>query len=334
MIHYVRPDFSGLKVFTEGKMRFSMLGKTGIKVSRMCFGTLTLGPLQANLPLEDGASVMAHAIGAGVNFCDTAQLYKTYQYIRRAMELSGKTDLVIATKTYAYTRELAKSAVEDARRGLDRDYIDIFMLHEQESIHTLNGHASALEYLLEQKQKGVIKAVGASMHHVAAVYGAIEKELDVIHPLLNLSGLGIVDGTREDMEKAVKFASLSGTGVFGMKALGGGNLFKDAAACLQYALSLDFLDSVAIGMQSVEEVEANLTFWEKLEFSAESKQILSQKTRRLHIDSWCGGCGKCAEKCGQRAISVVNGKAVCEHKKCLLCGYCSSVCPEWAIKVV
>lgn len=315
-------------------MRFSMLGKTGIKVSRMCFGTLTLGPLQAGLPLEEGASVMAHAIGAGVNFCDTAQLYETYPYIRRAMELSGKTDLVISTKTYAYTRELAKEAVEEARRELNRDYIDIFMLHEQESIHTLNGHAAALEYLFEQKQKGVIKAVGASMHHVAAVHGAIEKGLDVIHPLLNLRGLGISDGTRGEMENAVKLASLSGMGTFGMKALGGGNLFKDAADCLKYVLSLDFLDSVAIGMQSAEEVEANLAFWEKLEFSEQSKQILSRKTRRLHIDSWCEGCGRCAEKCGQGAISIINGKAVCEHEKCLLCGYCSSVCPAWAIKVV
>lgn len=315
-------------------MELTQLGKTGIKVSRMCFGTLTLGPLQAALSVEEGAAVMARAISAGVNFCDTAQLYETYPYIRRAMELSGNTGLVVATKTYAHTRELAKEAVEEARSGLDRDYIDIFMLHEQESIHTLNGHAEALEYLLEQKQKGVIKAVGASMHHVAAVYGAIEKGLDVIHPLLNLRGLGIADGTREDMEKAVKLASLSGIGTFGMKALGGGNLFKDAADCLQYALGLDFLDSVAIGMQSAEEVDANLAFWEKLEFSEESRRILSQKTRLLHIDSWCEGCGKCVKRCGQAAISVINGKAVCQHEQCLLCGYCSAVCTAWAIKVV
>lgn len=315
-------------------MELVSLGKTGIMVSRLCFGTLTLGPLQANLPVEEGAAVMVHAIEAGVNFCDTAQLYETYPYIRRAIRLSGKSDLVVATKTYAYTRELAQKAVEEAKRGIDRDYIDIFMLHEQESIHTLNGHTDALEYLFEQKQKGVIKAVGASMHHVAAVYGGVEKELDVIHPILNLRGLGIADGTREDMEKAVKLANLSGIGTYGMKALGGGNLFRDAEACLQYVLSLDYLDSVAVGMQSIEEADANIAFFEKREFSLESKQKLAQKTRRLHIDAWCEGCGMCAEKCGQKALSIKSGRVFCRHEKCLLCGYCSAVCPAWAIKVV
>lgn len=315
-------------------MQHTTLGKTNITISRLCFGTLTLGPLQARLSVEEGASVLAHAINAGVNFCDTAQLYETYPYIRRAMEITGERELVVSTKTYAYTRDMAKAALEEARQGINRDYIDIFMLHEQESIHTLNGHADALEYLLEQKQKGVIRAVGASMHHVAAVRGAIEKQLDVIHPILNVRGLGIVDGTRADMEQAVRSAHKAGMGTFGMKALGGGNLFKQAEACLQYILGLDFMDSVAIGMQSAEEVDANLAFWENLTFSEELKRILSHKIRRLHIDDWCAGCGECARHCNQGALSVQNGKAVCAHASCTLCGYCAARCPQWAIKVV
>lgn len=315
-------------------MNFVKLGNTGIKVSRVCFGTLTLGPLQANLPVRKGAAVLAHAIGRGVNFCDTAQLYKTYPYIRAAMEITGRRDLIVATKTYAHTRELAEKAVEEARLALNRDYIDIFLLHEQESVHTLNGHREALEYLFECRSKGVVRAVGASMHHIAAVYGAIEKELQIIHPLINARGLGIADGSREEMEAAAAAAHARGTGVYSMKALGGGNLFKNAAVCLQYAFGLGFVDSVAIGMQSEQEVDANLRFMEDGAFPMEAERALAAKERRLHIDSWCGGCGKCAERCGRRALSVKDGKAVCEHKKCVLCGYCSSVCPEWAIKVV
>ncbi|HHY52186.1 MAG TPA: aldo/keto reductase, partial [Clostridiales bacterium] len=165
-------------------MKYAWLGKTGIQVSRICFGTLTAGPLQANLPLEEGATLMAEAIERGINFFDTAQLYETYPYLRRAMEITGKKDIVISTKTYAYTRQLAQEALEQARRELNRDVIDIFMLHEQESIHTLRGHREALEYFFEQKQKGVIRAVGASMHRIAAVEGALQMGLDVIHPLL------------------------------------------------------------------------------------------------------------------------------------------------------
>ena len=315
-------------------MKLLPLGKTGLKVSRLCFGALTVGPLQAKLPVEQAARVMARATQLGVNFFDTAQLYGTYPHIRRAMELSGKRDIIITSKTYAHTRKLAQAAVEEARRELDRDCIDIFMLHEQESVHTLNGHAEALEYLFECKQRGVVRAVGLSTHHVAGVCGAIEKELDVIHPLLNIAGLGIVDGTRQDMEQAVKEAHDKGIGVYGMKALGGGNLFKKASECLDYALGLDYMDSVAIGMQSEDEVTANVRYFETGRFDGEAQRILSQKTRRLHIDDWCEGCGECAKTCGQNALTIQNGQAVCNHARCILCGYCCKVCPMWAIKVV
>lgn len=310
------------------------LGRTGISVSRMCFGTLTVGPLQAGLPLEAGAEVLVRAIQQGVNFFDTAQLYETYPYIRRAMERTGNWDIIVASKTYAYTRQLAVEAVEEARRALNRDRVDLFLLHEQESVHTLNGHREALEYLLECKQKGIIGAVGASMHHVAAVDGAIAKELDVIHPLLNRSGLGIVDGSRQEMEAAVHTAHQCGIGVYSMKPLGGGNLFHDAVPCLDYALGLPSVDSVAIGMQSVEEVDANISFWEQGRFTPAQQQALAKKTRRLHIDSWCEGCGTCVAVCSQSALSMEEGKAVCHHEKCVLCGYCSAKCPAWAIKVV
>lgn len=300
----------------------------------MCFGTLTVGPLQGNLPLEEGSTVLAAGIQGGVNFCDTAQLYETYPYIRRAMEMTGKYDLVISSKTYAYTRELAVTAVEEARKALNRDYVDIFMLHEQESALTLRGHREALDYLLECKSKGILRAVGASMHHIAAVEGATALGLDVIHPLLNCTGLGIVDGSRQQMEEAVSAAHNHGVGTFTMKPLGGGNLFKSAPACLDYVLGLDYVDSVAIGMQSVEEVEANLSYWQEGHFSPAQLRELEQKQRRLHIDDWCEGCGQCVKTCPQDALSVMEGKAVCNYSACVLCSYCAGVCPVWAIKVV
>lgn len=316
-------------------LQYQPLGKTGISVSRLCCGTLTVGPLQAALPPEEGAAVLAHAAGRGVNFFDTAQLYGTYPYLRRAMRLSGKYDVVIASKTYAHTRELAAEAVEQARRELDRDYIDIFLLHEQESIHTLRGHREALDYLWECKQRGIVRAVGASMHHVAAVYGAIETGLDVIHPLLNLEGLGIVDGTRADMEAAAAAAYNAGIGVYGMKPLGGGNLFRQATECLAYILGLPTLHSVAIGMQSADEVDADVQFWENGAFSEKAAEALGAKRRRLHIDDWCEGCGECARRCPQNALSIgEDGKARCRHERCVLCSYCAAACPAWAIKVV
>ena len=184
----------------------------GVDVSRLCIGSLTVSPMQASLPTRRASEVLSYAFDRGINFTDTAQYYANYDIIRGALEMCRRPeDVVISSKTYAYSRELAQGAVEEARRSLDRDVIDIFMLHEQESYETLRGHMEALDYLFECKARGVIKAVGASMHHIAAVEGVVTLakrgiKLDVIHPIFNKAGIGIADGTVDEMASAIREA--------------------------------------------------------------------------------------------------------------------------------
>ena len=234
-------------------MEYIRLGKRGLEVSRLCFGSLTVGPLQANLSVDEGSSVIAHAFNRGVNFIDTAQYYKTYEYIKEAMRKSGRYDAVISSKTYAYSKELALEAVDEARKALDRDYIDIFMLHEQESIHTLRGHAEALDTLIELREKGIIRSVGVSMHRIAAIDGILRLLLDVdlIHPIYNKAGIGIADGTEEEMFRAMMRAKENGIGIFSMKPLGGGHLYSSAAEAFDFLLDSPAVDAVACGMQSI-----------------------------------------------------------------------------------
>lgn len=314
-------------------MEYTNLGNSGIKVSKLSFGSLTMSACQANLPAEDAARVMAYAFERGINFVDTAQLYDNYEYISLALKKTNK-DVVVASKTYAYEKDAAYNAVEQARVALGRDMIDIFLLHEQESEHTLRGHRPALDELLRLKSIGVLRAVGISTHHIAGVLAAAAlPEIDMIHPLINYTGIGIVDGAKEKMEDALRIAFDAGKGIYTMKPLGGGNLFKNAEKCLQYAFDFKYKHSVCIGMQSCDEIDANIEFCEKLHFSEEANRILSSKQRRLNIDSWCIGCGKCAEFCKNGGIGVRDGKAA-PNEKCVLCGYCASVCPMWAIKII
>jgi len=314
-------------------MEYVKLGNTGISVSKICFGALTMGPLQADFTPEAAGEIMAYAFDMGINFVDTAQYYKCYPHIKEALRRTTK-DIVVASKTYAYEREAALKAVDEARSALDRDVIDLFMLHEQESVHTLRGHMPALEALYDLKAKGVIRAVGASMHHIAAVDGAVKLGLDFVHPMLNISGLGIADGTRPQMETAVQKAHDAGLGVYSMKALGGGNLYKKAYDCLKYIFSLPYVDSVAIGMQSKDEIDANLRFLSSGAFNDSDIKRLNEKKRSLHIEEYCVGCGRCVEKCGQNALYIENGRANLTPEKCVLCGYCSAACPDFAIKIV
>jgi len=314
-------------------MEYRALGKTGLRVSRLCFGSLTVGPLQAGLKPEEAGEILAFAFENGVNFLDAAQLYEVYPHIREGLKRTNK-DIIIASKSYAYERQQALDAVDECRKALDRDVIDIFMLHEQESIHTLRGHKPALDALYELKSKGIIKAVGISTHHVAAVEGAMQIGLDVVHPLINVDGWGIVDGTREDMERAVSKAHDMGIGIYTMKTFGGGNLHKKSEQCLEYSLSLPFADSIAIGMQSIDEVKANISFFETGRYTEEEKAALDAKKRHIHIEDWCTGCGECTRHCPQKASKVVDGRVIVDGDKCVLCSYCSAFCEMSAIRVL
>jgi len=315
-------------------LQYNMLGKTGIAVSRLCFGALTIGPLQARLPLTEGAGVIRAALEAGVNFIDTAELYRTYPYIREAVRGLSK-EVVICSKCYAYTRAGMKQSLNQALAELDRDYIDIFMLHEQESILTLKGHWEAFEYLLEAKRRGVVRAVGISTHHVGGVLAAAAiPEIDVIHPLINIAGIGIRGGTREDMLAAISTASAAGKGIYAMKALGGGNLLKNAEEALRYVLSIPEITSVAVGMSTIQEVEYNTRFFSGRQVSDLLKSTVRRQPRRLHIEDWCAGCGQCVQRCASGALSLTGGKAAADQSLCVLCGYCGSVCPDFCIKVI
>ncbi|NLJ67171.1 MAG: 4Fe-4S binding protein [Clostridiales bacterium] len=315
-------------------MIYSELGKTGIKVSKLCFGSLTLGPLQKNLSVEEGAAVIRRAAEMGVNFIDTADLYGTYPYIREI--LKDFPDMVVSSKSYAYDIKTAEETLNRALAGISRDYIDCFLLHEQEGPLTLKGHWEAIEYLSRCKNKGLVRAIGISTHHVAGVRAAAEiPEIDIIHPIINYRGVGIVDGDLEDMEQAISLAWSKGKGIYAMKALGGGHLIPDLQKAFDYILNFPYLHSVAVGMQMTEEVEINVDIFNGIIPNKDKLDSVRYYERKLFIQDWCTGCGRCIRRCQQGALIIgEDGKSQVDGNKCILCGYCGSVCKELAIKVI
>ena len=314
-------------------MIYNSLGKTGKLVSKLCFGTLTMGPFQRNLSVSEGASLLERAFGHGVNFLDTAEIYETYPHVREAVRI--KPDVIVCTKSYSYDRETAEASFKKAVEGIGREYIDVFLLHEQESAHTIRGHREAIEYFLKRKEEGLIGAVGLSTHYIGCMEAALHHpELDVLFPLINKKGVGIADGTPDEMLDVIRRAHEAERGIIAMKPLGGGHLISEREEALDFILGLDCIDTIAIGMQSFDEVDYNCTRFSGLEPDPELAERLGRVRRRMLIQDWCQGCGTCVDACRNHAITMVDGIARIDYEKCATCGYCARACPQFNIKVI
>lgn len=316
-------------------MEYRSLGRTGLVVSRLCFGSLTMGPLQRNLSVESGGRLLEAAFSCGVNFIDTAESYGNYPHLRSALSQGWSSRVIVASKSYAVTAAEMEHSVAAACHALGRDYIDIFLLHEQESALTLRGHQGALEYLCRAKEQGLVRAVGISTHAVAGVRAAaLHPAVDVIHPLINRAGLGIIDGDAAEMYAAIRFAHQLGKGLYGMKALAGGHLWQDVRQALEFVLAMPELAAVAVGMQNREELLADLALFAGEPVSAELTAVLQRQPRRLHVEEWCVGCGSCLDACRQGALTLVAGRVQVDQERCLFCGYCGRACPDFCLKVI
>ncbi|MEW6725161.1 MAG: aldo/keto reductase [Bacillota bacterium] len=268
------------------------------------------------------------AADVGVTFLDTAGLYNNYEAI--ALALKQRPELVVATKTYDYTADGLVASLERALSALGRDYVDIYLLHEQESAQTIRGHWEAIEQLLVARAAGRVRAIGLSTHHVAGVRAMLDfPELDVVHPIINREGIGIADGSIDEMLGAVRAVHAAGVGVYAMKALGGGHLAGEAAEALRFVADLRYVDSIAVGAGTVEEIAYNAALLSGERLPAPPPV----HGKRLQVADWCRGCGLCVARCPHQALELVGGKAAVRPERCVLCAYCAPVCPDFCLKV-
>lgn len=311
------------------------LGNTGIATFPLIFGTLPLGPLQAGLSPAEGGKLIRHALESGVSMIDTAALYGTYPHVREALA-GWKGPVTIATKSHGADGATARLHVEEALRELGREQMDIVLIHGARLADPFSDRAAVLDELLEMREEGKIAHVGLSSHYISAFRLALHHpEIEVIHPLINRTGMGILDGSSTEMAEAIAACAGSGKGVYAMKALAGGNLISEARQSLAYVAALDGVHGVAIGMLSEQEIDANIAFFESGIADEEVWNVLESRRRRLKImDQFCRGCGQCVKICGSEALSLVNGKAMVDESACILCGYCGAGCPDFMIRVV
>lgn len=304
-------------------------------ISKLCFGTLALSNLQNKGDFAYKVDVLNYAYEKGINFYDTAELYDNYDILNAFLKNKKRESIYIATKSYAYNKATAKYSIEKALNELNTDYIDIFMLHEQDNGNNFIGHYEAVEEFMKYKQKGIINKFGISTHAIRAVVDSVQfNEIDVVFTIINKTGIGINDGTSSEMIEAVKTAKSKGKFIMAMKPYGGGHLLSDTREAFGFVNSIREIDSIAIGMRNMQEIDLNLCYFNGKAASEELKNSVNDVNRELNIAYWCVGCGKCVKRCKQNALSIVDGKCKVDMNKCVLCSYCASECADFCIKIV
>lgn len=316
-------------------MKYNKLGLTDISVSQLCFGVLPLGPLQAKVSPQEGGALIRQSLEAGINFLDTAELYGTYEHILNGIKgFSG--EFVIASKSAATDYKGMETSIQGALKALNRDVVDIFHIHAARSNkEVFKQREGALQCILDYKEKGYVRAVGVATHDVEVVeLAANTPEIDVIHPLINKIGRGILNGDTASMTKAIEKCGQAGKGLYAMKALAGGVLIDQLLDAFNFVRNLSGMHSVAVGMISKDELKLNLKIFNDEAIDPEILSGLKNTKKILVKDFLCKKCGICIKVCPNSALEIAGESAVVDHEKCILCAYCYPVCPEFAIRMI
>jgi 1-deoxyxylulose-5-phosphate synthase len=148
-------------------MEYKILGKTGMRVSRICLGTMTFGWLVEE---KEALVIIKRALELGINFFDTANIYaggQTEEILGAALK-GRREEVIIASKVFWSFRQpeatgLSRSFVfkelTDSLRRLQTDYIDIYFIHRYSPSTSLENVLRTLNLAI---QAGKVRHMGAS----------------------------------------------------------------------------------------------------------------------------------------------------------------------------
>jgi aryl-alcohol dehydrogenase-like predicted oxidoreductase len=246
------------------------LGKTKLRVSRMCLGTgMRGGGRQSNhtrMGKEKLAALIRGACERGVCVFDLADLYGTHPYVVPALGGIPRDKYAIFTKIWWHPgggipeseRPDADVVVERFLKELKTDYIDLILLHCVESEKWPQDLRKQMDILAKLKEKGIIRAHGVSCHSLSALEAAVtEPWVDSVHARLNPYGVKM-DGPAEKVAPLLQRLHAAGKGVVGMKLIGEGAFRNDAEKkdnSIRYVLGLGCVDVLDVGCENLDEVD-------------------------------------------------------------------------------
>jgi len=242
------------------------LGKTGLKVSRVAFGTGSNGGNQSSnftrMGKENFIKIARHAWDRGVHFFDTADSYGSHTFVRDVLKELPREKATLLSKMWTTDTRWQKAGnvpetLDRFRMETGSDYLDIVLMHCLMNGNWKEEKKVFMEGLSKAKQQGIIKTVGVSCHNWDAMKLAVEDPwVDVILARINPFGVHM-DGTPEAVSGLLETAAKNGKGVIGMKIFGNGDKVKEEEReeSIRYAMSNKSIHCVTLGMQTVEQID-------------------------------------------------------------------------------
>lgn len=229
-------------------MEYRVLGKTGLRISRLGFGGIPIQKINA----EGTKRLIGDLLTAGVNFIDTARGYTvSEEYLGYALD--GVRDrFVLATKSMARTKEAMAKDIDISLNNLSTDYIDLYQVHNPNAadLAQVVAPGGALEALVAAKAQGKIGHIGITLHSVELFREALAlpwvETIMFPYNIVETQGEALIDACAE-----------KNIGFICMKPLAGGAI-EDAAIAMRFIASNPAVTVVIPGMAEATEIAQNV----------------------------------------------------------------------------
>jgi 1-deoxyxylulose-5-phosphate synthase len=244
------------------------LGKSGVKVTRLAFGTGSNGGrIQRQLGQEEFTRLVRHAYDRGIRFFETAESYgDMHRMLGIALKGIPRDTYKLMSKVTTRPNTNPHDKIDELRKLANTDYFDILLLHNQRVATWPVDSLSWQEALLEAKQKQAIIGHGASVHGLPALRKFPgNKWLEVALMRVNHNGtrMDAEDyATREpgnvpEVLTHLRQVHTEGIGVIGMKLIGEGAFTnrEDRQKAMRFAFRNAGVDCVTVGYKSTAEID-------------------------------------------------------------------------------
>ena len=317
-------------------MEYRILGKTGLKISRMGFGGIPIQKIDA----EGTKALMRKLRDAGINYIDTARGYTVSEsYLGEALE-GIRQDFVLATKSMARDKAGMARDIDISLHNLRTDYIELYQVHNPTlaQLEQVIGPGGALEALLEAKEAGKIGHIGITAHGLDVFERALE--LPWVETIMFPYNIVETQG-----EKLIAKCAEKNIGFIDMKPLAGGAI-EDAALALRFIFANEHVTVTIPGMAELSEIDQNIAACSDMSsLTIEEKAAVNQVRSALGTNFCrrCNYCQPCAAGINISGVFLFEGylsrygladwakgryaSLPVKASACIGCGACENRCP-------